>query len=520
MCKTYRVLVLALAFCLHQPAYPQIPAGDWTIAPWVQNMLALESARLQILDSEWRELGGASWSVNDENLASLSPDERNKNIAVLQALAPGKVIVTASLHGVSHSITINIWSDHYPPDHRGRWNSIAFGRRINELRAYRTNDAQPSSYMAAQAGRVAAVHAVDDDGLQLWRWIVPESDGNAAELLCGDNDGGVLVRLQRAHDYVIYHLSAKGELQWTYFGRDTLQSHAFAGDNTLYLAEASPNHVQVRLVGVEGTQGKEKFNHPVPQSLVSRTNISIQKLSFICDPAIRFQSPATIAFSRLLVNTDGHAYLAFTVLRTELEALNCSPETMSQTAQLRRRYDHSLFLWQVSPRGEVTTTLVQRDQGEIVLSNDWPPSLQPTGDLIPDGDGGVLLAVRQFVRSPFQTLPPSYDYIYRVTNEGKLAYKLALPGRIRKEDGMVLNDQDRAFITVESLVICFNSLSGAEVWRYDAQTQNVNIVFAADSGDVVVEDSNHHILALNQDGKKTADEDFDPAHLANPRPPH
>jgi outer membrane protein assembly factor BamB len=520
MCKTYRVLVLALAFCLHQPAYPQTPAGDWTIAPWVQNMLALESARLQILDSEWRELAGASWSVNDQTLASISVDERNKNVAVLQALAPGKVIVTANLNGVKHSITINIWSEHYPPDHRGRWNSIAFGRRINEVKARRTSDDQPSSYMAAQAGRVAVVHAVDDDGLQLWRWMVPESDGNAAELLCGDNDGGVLVRLQRAHDYVIYHLSAKGELQWTYFGRDKLQSHAFGGDNTLYLSEASPDRLQVRLVGVEGIQGKEKFNHPVPQSLVTLTSISFQRLSFFCNPGLRMQSPAASTFSGLIINTDGHAYLAFTVSRGELEALNCSPETMSQTAQVRRRYDHSLFLWQVSPLGAVTTTLVQRDQGEIVLSNDWPPSLQPTGDLIPDGNGGVLLAVRQFVRTPFNSPPHGYDYIYRITNEGKLAYKLALPGAIRKEDGMALNDQNHAFITVENLVICFNSLSGAEVWRYDAQTQNVNIVFAAEDGSVVVQDSNHHVIALNQDGKKTAEEYLDPAHQSKPILPH
>lgn len=520
MGKRYRLLVLALGFCLYQLAYSQPEAGDWTIAPWVQNMLVEDTARLQILDSEWHELGGATWSVNNENLASIFPDERSKNIAVLQALAPGKVIVTAKLNGVTHSITINIWSEHYPPDHRGRWNSIAFGKRINELKAFRTDASQPSSYMAAQASRVAVVHAVDDDGLQLWRWIVPESDGNAAELLCGDNDGGVLVRLQRVHDYVIYHLSAKGELQWTYFGRDKLQSHAFGADDTLYLAEATPDRLQVRLVAVEGTRGKEKFSYSVPQSTFDRMNISIQKLSFFCSPGLRARSPATVKFSRLLVNTDGRAYFAFVVLRGELEALNCSPETMSQAAQVRRGYDSNLFLLQISSRGAVIATLVQHDQGEIALSNDWPPSLEPTGDLIPDGNGGVLLAVRQYLRTPFPSPPRPHDYIYRITSEGKLAYKVALPGEIRMEDGMALNNENRAFITVGSLVICFDSLSGAEVWRYDAQTLNVNIVFAAEDGSVVVEDGNHHVLSLNKEGKKMAEEDLDPAHLANPPLPH
>jgi len=84
---------------------------------------------------------------------------------------------------------------------------------------------------------------------------------------------------------------------------------------------------------------------------------------------------------------------------------------------------------------------------------------------------------------------------------------------------MALNDENRAFITVGSLVICFDSLSGSEVWRYDTQTPNVNIVFAADDGSVVVQDGNHHILALNKNGKKTAEEDFDMLHEATPRLP-
>jgi outer membrane protein assembly factor BamB len=519
MRKKSRKLVLALIFCLYRPVFSQATAGDWTIAPLVQNMLTLESTRLQILDSDWRELSGASWSVSDETLANIAPDERNKNTAVLQAMAAGQVTVTATLKGVTHSITVNIWNEHFPPDHRAQWDYIAFGKRINEVTSFRTSEEQPRSYLATHAGSIAVVHAVDDSGLQLWRWIIPESDGNAGQLLCADNNGGVLVRLQRAHDYVIYHLSAKGALQWTYFGRDKLQSHAFAADDTLYLIEATPDRLQVRLVAVEGTQGKEKFSHSVPQSMVDQMNISIQRLSFFCSPGLRARSPATVKFSRLLVNTDGHAYLAFVMLRGELEALNCSPETMYQAAQVRRRYDSSLFLWQISPQGIVISTLVQHDQVEIALSNDWPPSLEPAGDLIPDNEGGVLLAVRQYLRTPFTSPPRFHDYIYRITSEGKLAYKFALPGELRMEDGMALNDENRAFITVGSLVICFDSLSGSEVWRYDAQTRNVNIIFAAEDGGVVVQDGNHHVLALNKDGKKTAEEDFDIFREATPRLP-
>ena len=47
--------------------------------------------------------------------------------AVLTAIAPGQVIVTARLKRVKHSIAVNIWTEHFPPDHRVRRDSFAFG---------------------------------------------------------------------------------------------------------------------------------------------------------------------------------------------------------------------------------------------------------------------------------------------------------------------------------------------------------------------------------------------------------
>ena len=123
-----------------------------------------------------------------------------------------------------------------------------------------------------------------------------------AQLLCGDNDGGVLVDLQRAHDYVIYHLSPKGALKWTYFGHDKLQSHALGFDETLYLVEAGPGHLKVRLIALDGTMGKEKFNS-FRAAIRGHTN-HLAPDKFSCVPGLHLQSPQAFAFSRLLVNTE------------------------------------------------------------------------------------------------------------------------------------------------------------------------------------------------------------------------
>lgn len=501
------------------PAHSQIQAGDWAISPWVQNMLVGDLSPLQLLDSEWQELGGAEWFVSDETLALIVPDEQHKNAVAVRALASGEVTVTARLFGTTHSIVIDIWPEHFPPDHRARWSDPAFGKRINEVKAMRSNANEPDLYFATQSGPVAAVHATDMQGLQLWGWTIPESEGNSAKLLCADDGGGVLVELKRVSDYVIYSLSAKGVLQWTYYGHDKLQSHALGFDGTLYLVEAGLGHLQVRLVALDATQGKEKFTHSVPQSVVMRKSLSRERFS--CIPGFHQQTPQASVFSRLLVNTDGHAYFAFSVSLWELEGVNCTPETASRTVEVRRRYENSLFLWKISPHGDLVTTLVQQDRGSIEPSSDLTPIIIPTGDIIPDNEGGVLLSVRQSPRGAPGAPLICHDYVYRITDEGKLAYKLALPPfpGLRIDEGMVLNDDNRAFTTVGGLVLCFDSITGKEVWRFDSRTPKVSITFAAEGGGLVVENSLHHLLALDKDGKKVSEENVDPAMQKNARLP-
>lgn len=510
-----RVVLLAIIVAPHC-AKSQIKPGDWMISPWLQNLVVGETGRVQVLDDQWEEVAGVQWSVSDTKLAQILPDEVDKSIATIRPLAAGQVVVTATVNGLGHSMTVNLWNEHLPPDHHQQWGAIGFGKNINHVKARQLGSGEPALYLASLAGSITVIHALDEDGIQKWKWVVPESEGNAAKLRAGDDNGGALVSVQRAHDYILYSLSAAGELRWSYFGRDKLQSHALGFDN-LYLIEAAAGHPQVRFVAVDVQHGKEQFRYPVPQSLVTRINIASETLS--CLPNLHAQVPQAIMFSRLLVNTDGNVYFAFVQDRLILQARHCTSETafLNGTTGLVH-YDNSIFLWKVSPNGDLVSTLVQRDQGESAPSHGFTPLMLPTGDITPDGAGGVLISVRHLPGGTRSSPDFRRDYIYRITQAGNLAYKFALPpiAELRIDDGVALNDEDRAFTTVGGIVLCFDSLSGQEVWRYDTGTPKVAIIFAKQDGGVVVQDGNLHMLAVDKNGKKTADEDFNPAHQLQP----
>jgi hypothetical protein len=63
----------------------------------------------------------------------------------------------------------------------------------------------------------------------------------------------------------------------------------------------------------------------VPESTVTRINLARE--ASLCIPGIHTETLQAAMFSRLLVNTDGNAYFAFTVARWNLQALNCRSET-------------------------------------------------------------------------------------------------------------------------------------------------------------------------------------------------
>jgi hypothetical protein len=113
--------------------------------------------------------------------------------------------------------------------------------------------------------------------------------------------------------------------------------------------------------------------------------------------------------------------------------------------------------------------------------------ISPTGGIIPDGFGGVLLSVRSVPAVVLRNInvPPA-EFVYRITSEGGVAYKFPLPTyQGPRHDEMVLGEKDTAFVTRGGFVIKFDVRTGAELWRRELEGPAELIAALADGGAIV-----------------------------------
>jgi outer membrane protein assembly factor BamB len=113
----------------------------------------------------------------------------------------------------------------------------------------------------------------------------------------------------------------------------------------------------------------------------------------------------------------------------------------------------------------------------------------PTGGLIPDGLGGVLLALRWSHDAIVEDVHGSRDdLVYRIDEKGEVLYKLPLPkhpGPLRDE--MVLGENDLGFATRGGILIAFNVRDGKEIWRWNSNTSDIEVFAALANGGCAVQ---------------------------------
>ena len=173
--------------------------------------------------------------------------------------------------------------------------------------------------------------------------------------------------------------------------------------------------------------GVRKFQLTVPVSH-ERSNVAngthrIHCLASEQNPPIR-----TIA-SKLFVNVDGFAYLAFTKNDWAVMADSCPSAAVIDPRKVTFERTDRIVLWQIHPDGTYRDTVVEESR----IKNPYLSPVEvssPSGALIPDGLGGVLLAVRRPYSSPDdKTTPIPAEYVYRIDGEGTVVYRSLLPKR-------------------------------------------------------------------------------------------
>jgi hypothetical protein len=191
-----------------------------------------------------------------------------------------------------------------------------------------------------------------------------------------------------------------------------------------------------------------------------------------------------------MVNTDGTAYLEYEVRNTVNDVVTSD----------------TLYLLQINPDNSSSST---------VLSATTQNETQYPGNIIPDGNGGVLAT---WSVSVVQGTQPTYPYEPVDFNGGAVGAPYYLPFspqsvNIAQQPVLVLGENGVAFAsgmttatvngtpTQVSQIASFNISSGASNWTYQAQPNStLSIVAATSAAGIAINDSQQGVTQLDANG--------------------
>lgn len=455
----------------------------WRISPEKINIQVGEDRRLQLLDDSAQEVHGAEWSIDQPELAALGEEN---GLAVIHAKAAGSLIVNAVVNFEKRSREITIWPSDKPlPPGITHWGTHSLGRDIRDLAAVPTPDGVNLFSLEQAESGSTYLRGFSEDGIQNWSWLLPEKN-QQVELVCGDWLGGALISSDHADSFTLFTVGKDGKLQWQRALAGIRKAHAYNLEHLVHILSQSPDKTVTKITGLDGVTGVQKFELIVPASHEKRTNVRRAGTKLVCASQPSFSDVPTGA-SSLFVNTDGFAYFAFTQQDWELSAAQCKPGSDIQLANVHQVREQRLVLWQIHPDGSIRSTIVEESTTKHLLSEQVSVAA-PTGGIIPDGLGGLLLSVGSSNHSVgLQILPPD-EFIYRLDEDGKLLYKLLLPPyEGARHDDMVLGEGNRGFATRGGVLIAFSVTAGKETWRWDSHISDIQVFAALANGGCMVQ---------------------------------
>jgi hypothetical protein len=468
------------------------------ISPTVMNIAVGEPRPLQILDAVGNESHSEDWSVDNSELATIAIEDGRP---VLHAIAPGIVTVAASIAGSTLTQKITILRD--LSKFRGvHWSVPPLGREIDTVQAAPTLGGSPDFFSLDQAARGTYVRAFTSLGVQLWLWKLPE-EGHSTEFICGDNNGGAILAADQTNSYTVFDVAQDGKLLWSRKLEGVRKGHALNPTDLLHLVNQAEDGTWATIIGIDGTTGNEKFNLKIPGSNESESNVTRAGDKIICSPGRSASHALRVSTSGLFVNTDGLAYVAFARNDWAAGTAKCAANAVVDPKNVYFSQDDQLVLWQIHADGSLRSTVIDAHKQRTSFTAPITVTA-PTGDIIPDGFGGVLLSVRWTHSDRAQKATSSPDeLVYRITEDGDVAFKFVLPkysGALHDE--MVLGEKDLGFATRGGMLVAFNVKDGSEVWRWDSGISEIKISMATAGGGCVVDTPDG--LVLVEDGVKKA----------------
>ncbi len=480
----YLAVLLLVCYALFStPLFAQENSG-WRISPENINIQMGTDRPLQLLDDSAQELDKAAWAVDNPDLAEIQIED---GITVLHPKAVGTVVVTATLGEETRTRTIKIWSALRPiPPGSTNWGLHPIGREIGDFPAVPTPTG-PDIYSLEQTSKGETyLRATRNDGIQVWTWKMPEQTHDV-QLVCGDWTGGALISADRGDAFTLYTIGKDRKLRWKHTFRGVRKSHAYNLQHLVHIVSQSPDGTVTTLSGLDEMSGNLKFTLTLPASHEHEKNLKQEGAGFVCTPGTSAKAVKTDV-SRVYVNMDSYAYIAFRQSEWTLDGERCKPGSVLESQAVTFTRDDKIVLWQIHPDGTYVSFVVEENKPKQLYSA--PVNLTyPTTALLTDNMNGTLIPIRMSHSLARENVGDTPDeFIYRVNQEGELLYRLPLPnypGALHDE--VVIASDELGFATRGGVLIAFNVSDGKELWRWDSDTDDVSVLAALADGSCLVQ---------------------------------
>jgi len=442
-----------------------------------------ETQRVQILDGAGKNATGVVWTVEPEDVASISEQH---GLGLILAKAPGKAVVTGEVRGTRLTVSVEIFQGEFPPGTK-KWSipELVPGTRIIEqLQARQVSKTTPAFYVQEGNEKLQYLRAIDEDGIQQWVWP-GTSPNERLRLRCGDNFGGAVLTTERDGQFYATVLKQDGTERWRQ-ATAPWWAYTYTAQDVLYIVEDDRD--LPGLTAFDGDSGERKLSITFPINLTQHIGYEPPPGgAAVCKPGESTSKAARSSHGSLVTDENGIVHVAVTTLSGVFDASGCVAQRPVDKSRATLQVETHIQLLSVAPEGESSWLTIRRLPQKVTGWEKPTQWLFPWGSTIPDGHGGVLVPVRGQIGS-ILTGKTLYERgaIFRVNQGVVTEYHLpVLPPVKAQTANMVLGEDDRGFFGGDKSVVAYNVSTGKVewVWKYD---EPVEIYAALADGGVVV----------------------------------
>ncbi len=457
-----------------------------TVSPANPNMIVGGTQAFTAIDQTGTSRPDATWSVSDTTIASFSSSTPN----VLVGNAAGTVTVTATVGSITGQTTVTILSSSSLAVGTVLWSASPPGGYTTQqiVQAVPTTNGPDLYAIDGDANGDVLVQALKSDGTQLWQSQISATlpTGFYLSSALGDNTGGlVAIGSATATDgspvaVLADFTGPTGAQSWMY----TTPDYGYLGSDAALDSGGNVYMTEIDLVaGTNNEYGYlDVFN---ATGALQQIQLPSSTFTYSCVAEDEFvtqnSGPGT---GPPVIAPDGSLYM-------EVDSSQFARSDGCEGAPpASYTYTETFSLMRYSSGATQFQTL-----GSYSATDGSEPYHEP-GDVIPDGQGGVLASWTDVSEGS-----PSDLLIADVGPNGVTQADFGLGSSFSGSDNnLVLGDNNTALATDGNNVVSFSVPNLQQNWFYTSQGGALNLVAATSGGGVAINDSQLGVIQLDGSG--------------------